>query len=116
MRSLKYIKRHTMSLESISSRNLPIFKYNYVRLLITNFEKGKSFQINRRTRFKTSTNIKHENGGIKTDYYVMPYDIFVHVNIMSLKSKKVRNRTNLIELDRRKRIVNLSKRANSTFW
>lgn len=116
MRSLKYITRHTIPLGSIPSRNLPIFKYNYVRLLITNFEKGKSFQINRRTRFKTSISIKHENGDIKTDCYVIPYDIFVHVNITSLKSKKGRNRTNLIELDRRKRTVNLSKRANNTFW
>lgn len=116
MRSLKYITRHTMSLESIPSRNLPIFKYNYVRLLITNFEKGKFFQINRRTRFKTSISTKHENGDIKTDCYVIPYDIFAHVNITSLKSKKGRNRTNLIELDRRKKVVNLSKRANNTFW
>lgn len=116
MRSLKYITRHTMSLESIPSRNLPIFKFNYVRLLITNFEKGKSFQINRRTRFKTSINTKHENGNIKTDCYVIPYDIFVSVNAASLKSKKRRNRTNLIELGRRKKVVNLSKRANNTFW
>lgn len=116
MRSLKYITRHTMSLESIPSRNLPIFKYNYVRLLITNFEKGKFFQINRRTRFKTSISTKYENGDIKTDCYVIPYDIFVHVNVTSLKSKKGRNRTNLIELDRRKKVVNLSKRANNTFW
>ena len=113
MRSLKYITRHTMSLESIPSRNLPIFKFNYVRLLITNFEKGKSFQINRRTRFKTSIST---NGNIKTDCYVIPYDIFVSVNAASLKSKKRRNRTNLIELGRRKKVVNLSKRANNTFW
>lgn len=116
MRSLKYITRHAIPLESIPSRNLPIFKCNYVRLLITNFEKGKSFQINRRTRFKTSISTKHENGDIKTDCYVIPYDIFVHVNVTSLKSKRGRNRTNLIKLDRRKRIVNLSKRANNTFW
>ena len=116
MRSLKYITRHAIPLESIPSRKLPIFKCNYVRLLITNFEKGKSFQINRRTRFKTSISTKHENGDIKTDCYVIPYDIFVHVNVTSLKSKRGRNRTNLIKLDRRKRIVNLSKRANNTFW
>lgn len=116
MRSLKYITRYTIPLKSIPSRNLSIFKYTYVRLSITNFEKGKSFQINRRTRFKTSVDIKHENGGIKADCCVIPYDIFVHVNITSLKSKRGRNRTNLIKLDRRKRIVNLSKRANNTFW
>lgn len=80
MKSLKYATHHTMSLGHIQSRKLPIFQYTYVRLLIKNFEKGRCFQINRRGRLKTSITTKHENGNIKTDCHVIPYDIFIDLN------------------------------------
>ena len=114
MKSLKCITRHAISLGSIQSRKIPIFQCIHVRLLITNFEKGRFFQIYRRNRFKVSITTKNDNNNIETCCYVIPYDVIVDI-ITSLKSKK-RNRANLIELDRRKRIVNLSKRANNTFW
>lgn len=113
MKSLKYITRHTIPLGSVRSRKIPIFQCVHIRLLITNFEKGRHFQIYRRNRFKVSITTKNDNNNIDTCCYVIPYDVFVDV-FTSLRSKR-KNRTNLVELDRRKRIVNLSKRANNTF-
>ena len=80
MSSLKHIARHTIPLESIRSRKIPIFQCMYVRLLITNFERGIFFQIYRRNRLKVSITTKNDNNSIETCCYVIPYNIIVDLN------------------------------------
>lgn len=116
MRSLKYITRHTIPLSRILSKKISVFQYTYERLSITNFDKDRIFQIRKIDGFKVTTTTIHNKNNVETHHYISPYDITANLNYVCLKSKKRKNRTNLIELGRRKKVVNLSKRANNTFW
>lgn len=115
MRSLKYITRHTIPLSRILSKKISIFRYTYERLSIANFDKDRIFQIRKIDGFKVTTTTIHNKNNVETHHYVSSYDIATKLNYVYLKSKK-RDQMSLIELDRRKRIANLSKRANNTFW
>lgn len=116
MRSLKYITRHTIPSSRILSKKISVFQYTYERLSIANFDKDRIFQIRKIDGFKTTTTTIHNKNNVETHHYISPYDITANLNYVYLKSKKRKNRTNLIELDRRRKVVNLSKRANNTFW
>lgn len=110
MRSLKYITRHTIHLSRISSKKISVFQYTHEHLSIANFDKDKIFQIRKIDGFKVSTTIIHNRNNVETHHYISPYDITANLNYVCLKLKK-RDQKNLIELDRRKRIANLSRRA-----
>lgn len=116
MRSSKYITRHTIPLSRILSKKISVFQYTYERLSIANFDKDRIFQIRKIDGFKVTTTTIHNKNNVETHHYISPYDITANLNYVCLKSKKRKNRTNLIELDRRRKVVNLSKRANNTFW
>lgn len=114
MRSLKYITRHTIPLSRILSKKISVFQYTHERLSIANFDKDKIFQIRKIDGFKVSTTIIHNKNNVETHHYVSPYDITVNLNYVCLKLKK-RDQMSLIELDRRKRIANISRRAKMRF-
>ena len=114
MESLKYSSRHTIPLSKILSKKISVFQYTHERLSIANFNKDRIFQIRKIDGFKVSTNIIHNKNNIETHHYISSYDIYSKLKHVYLKSKK-RNQMSLIELDRRKRIANISKRAKMRF-